>query len=263
MGAALRFFRRYPIPVFGFLFFLLVLAPTTSFYPLADFAAERRLYLPAIGFYLTALWALSQALEQRIATAYATLAGVLAVFGVATAQRAAVWSDDVRLWRDTVTKSPEKERPRTWLGRVYYQHGMRPEALAAWTEAEKYVKPKSPQEAYLLTNLGLIHSSLKQYDEAVRRYREALALRPGDGRIWSQLAVALIRAGRKQEGWQAFEEAFKRRKTPEMYKLRGQEYFLEGDYDKAVRDFESALELLPDDSETQRNLDVARKAASR
>ncbi len=263
VAAALRFHRRFALPVFGFLFFLLTLAPTTSFYPLADFAAERRLYLPAIGFYLAVLWAISKVFASRGAMAYLALAGVSAVFGAGTAQRAAVWSSDARLWEDTVSKSPEKERARTWLGRVYYQQGRLPEALNAWLQAEKHVEPQSQQHAYLLTNLGLVHASLKQYDESVRRYRQALAINGRDGRIWSQLAVALIRDGRKEEGWRAFETAFERRITPEMHKLRGQEHFQEGRFAEAVYDFERALELMPDDPVTQRNLAVARRQAAK
>ena len=261
VGAALRWHRRLPIPVFGLLFFLLTLAPTTSFYPLADFAAERRLYLPAIGFYLAVLWTAGRLFASRVATAYVALAAALVVFGAGTTRRAAVWSDDMRLWEDTVSKAPEKERARTWLGRIYYQRSRLPEALNAWLQAEKYVKPQSQQHAYLLTNLGLVHASLKQYDESIRRYQQALAINGEDGRIWSQLAVALIRAERNDEGWDAFEKAFERRNTPEMHKLRGQEHFQAGRYDEAVFDFERALALLPDDPVTQRNLEVARRAA--
>ncbi len=261
--AAVWFHKRAPLPVFGFLLFLLVLAPTTTFFPLADFAAERRLYLPSIGFYLALLWGATRIFEPGAAAARAVFAAVLAVYSLGAFQRAGVWADEVRLWEDAVSKSPQKERPWTWLGRAYFEAGNQAQAQNAWARAAELVEPGSDQEAFLYSNLGLLEARSQRWDRAIAYYNQAIAAADFEPTLYAQLAVAQIRAGRPEEGWQSFEAGAEKEwlLSAQYYILRGQEYFQIGEYEKAVRDFEDALERQPDDPETAQNLQVARRAA--
>jgi tetratricopeptide (TPR) repeat protein len=81
--------------------------------------------------------------------------------------------------------------------------------------------------------------------------------------LYAQLAVAQIRAGHPEEGWKSFEKGaeMKYLVSSQFFILRGQEYFQIGEYEKAIRDFESALAFQPDDLDTQKNLEIARRAA--
>lgn len=261
-AACAYFHRKTPLPVFGALLFFLILGPTTSFYPLTDFAAERRLYLPAIGFFLVVLWGAATLAQAKPKAAYAALGAVALIYSGVTLQRALVWSDEILIWQDTVSKSPEKERPWTWLGRVYNTRGLHMEAAGAWMRANELVRKGSPQHAYLLNNLGLVHAQLGKYDEAIRYYRQAIELRPREGRFWGQLAVAQIHSGREEEGWVSFERAFQHRISPELLLLRAQEYFQVERYADAAADFEQALRFRPEDPEIQKNLETARHAAA-
>ena len=265
LAAAVWFHKRAPLPVFGILLFLLVLAPTTTFFPLADFAAERRLYLPAVGFYLALLWALTRVFEPGSAGAKWMLAALAAVYSFGTFQRAQVWSNEVALWSDAVAKSPNKERPWTWLGRAQFQAGNQAEAQSAWSRAAELVEPDSEQEAFLYSNLGLLEARNKRWDRAIDYYSRAIATIQYEPTLYAQLAVAQIRAGREEEGWKSFEAGaqWKRRLNAQYFSLRGQEYFQIGQYEKAAEDFENALRFQPDDLEVQNNLRVARRAAGK
>ena len=55
LAAASIFHRRYPLACFGFLVFVILLAPTSSIIPIKDPIAERRVYLPMIGLLLILL----------------------------------------------------------------------------------------------------------------------------------------------------------------------------------------------------------------
>jgi len=103
----------------------------------------------------------------------------------------------------------------------------------------------------------------KRWERAIEYYSRAIATIQYEPTLYAQLAVAQIRAGREEEGWKSFETGaqWERRLNAQFYILRGQEYFQIGEYEKAARDFESALAFQPDDLETQKNLEIARRAA--
>lgn len=263
VGASIWFHRRAPLAVFGVLFFLVTLAPTSSFIPVADFAAERRMYLPAIGFFLALLWALAKLVDQRSRAPYWAVGALLLAYAGGTWARAGVWADELQLWQDAAAKSPDKERPWTWVGRIYSQRGERLKAQQAWERAEQVVEQGTEEHAFLLGNLGLAAAQAKDYDQAIRYYQRAVEMFEAAPQIWAQMAVAQMRAGKSEEGWKSFERAmvYRGRLGPEVYKLRGQELYQAGRYAEAAQDFQAALEYVPDDEEARHNYEVARRAA--
>ena len=91
-------------------------------------------------------------------------------------------------------------------------------------------------------------------------YQRAIKINDRVPEFWAQMAVAQLRLGRKKEGFESFREAFKtRRLSPEIYLLRGQEYFLLGDYRRAALDFAQAVEMRPEDESARRNLEAAER----
>ena len=183
---------------------------------------------------------------------------LVVAYAAGTYTRSRVWSDELLLWQDAVTKSPDKYRPANNLGRAYDERGEYATAAKYWRQAEKLVPAGSKDHAYLLGNLGLAHARLKDYRRALDYYESAIKIAPRVPEFWAQLAVAQLRLGRKEEGFESFGEAFKRRRrSPEIYLLRGQEYFLLGDYQRAANDFEQAVKMRPEDQRAQRNLQAA------
>ncbi len=261
-AAVIYYHRRFPLICFGVAFFFLLLAPTSSFFPIADFAAERRLYLPLLGILIAACTAMARFVRPHPGTAWAAVAVLTAVYSVGTYQRAAIWADPIALWQDTVTKSPHKERPWSWLGKVYNDTGLHAQAVQAWQQGEKYVKPDSSEQAHLFNNLGLGYANLGDRARAIEYYEKAVAIRPMVAQFWANLAVAQLRVGREEEGWKSFERAVetsirRRDLQPGVFRLRGQEYYQRGRYAEAKQDFERVLTLTPEDAVARRNLRAA------
>ena len=257
-AATLYYRRRAPMVTFGALFFFVALAPTTSFLPLLDFAAERRLYLPSIGFFLAALAPVLWIFARSSRSAYVGLAAVLAIYAVGTFQRSRVWSDDLVFWHDTAEKSPRKRRPLSWLGKLYSDRSVHDRALHYWEQAEKLVEPGSRAHGFLLMNLGVSAANVSDSARAVEYYRKAAAILPRQSILWANLAVAQLRLGREEEGWQSFEQAIKmNRRVPEVYLLRGQELYRRGRYAQAADDYKFLLLLRPKDALAARNLQLA------
>ena len=260
VGTAFHLRRRDPLMSFGILFYLAVLAPSTSFYPLLEFAAERRMYLPSIGFFLVFVLIVSRIAGAAARAKLAALGGLLLIYSWGTYERSRLWGDDLALWHDTAEKSPRKYRPLTWIGKLYDERGRGQDAAYYWEKAEKLAEPGSKDHGFLLSNLGVANAKQKNYAKAAKYYRRSLEILPKEEVIWANFAVTQIRLGRVKEGWSNFRKALKLNPSqPEIYVLRAQESYQRGLYANAVSDLETALQMRPEDESVRRNLQAARQ----
>lgn len=145
----------------GVLWFLALLAPTSSVVPLADPMMEHRVYLASAGILLAAV-ALAALAARRVfpaarAAALASAAVVAAgALAWATHARAEVWADAVRLWEDAAAKSPGKSRALVNLGNARYRRGDLEGALRAYERGLALGDPR----ADLRQNMGNVLLSL-------------------------------------------------------------------------------------------------------
>jgi Flp pilus assembly protein TadD len=259
VGAAIRFRNRWPLVSFGVLFFFLTLFVTSSFYPLLDYAAERRLYLPSIGFLVAALGLVVNRWGETRGVVVG-LALVTAVYGAGTYQRNQVWADPLELWRDTAEKSPGKWRAFNNLGREYSDDKQFAAAAKAYQTAVELasVNRANPEDrAELMSNLGSTYANRGLYTQAVAIYQEALKVRES-ARLWTNLGVAEVRMGRP-EGWEKLQKAIEMDPMAwEPHMARGGLYYLLKQYDEAIREYERVLRLLPDHPDALYNLKAAR-----
>ncbi len=121
----------------GIGWFYIALLVESSFMPIIDLLFEHRLYLPSAGAFV----ALSAAVVGLAGTgeqpSRAGLRGVLLltgtalVFTAATIKRNQVWRDEVTLWEDVTSKSPNLSRPWNNLGYAYLKRKEPAKALPA------------------------------------------------------------------------------------------------------------------------------------
>jgi tetratricopeptide (TPR) repeat protein len=232
--------RRFPLASYGFLLFLLLLAPTSSVMPIADPLAERRLYLPMIGLLLAAMDFLRR-WKAPPRTVAAAMVALLVVEGALAHRRNEVWSSDLALWTDSVAKSPNKSRPHFQLGFAYFSHGRCAEALAEYQTAARL----SPPEYRLLTNLGMAHGCLDQWAPALEEFRQAQPLRNGP-HVWALIGLAEAKLGHREQALAAFDTAEKLGAAYDTtYAYRGDLYAAAGDWAAADREYRRALALNP------------------
>jgi tetratricopeptide (TPR) repeat protein len=201
IGAAIYFRRRYPLAAYGFLVFIILLAPTSSFVPIKDPFVERRLYLPMIGLLLIIVDGLRRLRVPPKALA-GVLAAVLLVAGVLTYQRNQVWSAATPLWEDTIAKNPRNWRAHFQLAYAYYQQGRCTEAVQHYETVAKLEKPDSR----LLIDWALAYDCLHQWDPALEKLRAAAKLDPS-AHVYSQIGMELAKAGKRTEAMQALDTA--------------------------------------------------------
>ncbi|GAB4483109.1 MAG: tetratricopeptide repeat protein [Thermodesulfovibrionales bacterium] len=184
---------------FGIFWFFITLAPESGMMPIIDVIFEHRLYLPSIGFFIALAATVGAAGEglrrwndhAQTALACAVAAMTLIMAGAAYA-RNSVWLDELRLWSDTVEKSPAKARPRHNVGLAYAKQGRTDEAIREFRTALR-IKPDLAGAHY---DLGVAYGSLGMIDAAIREYQAVLMLLPDSAEARNNLGLAYIDQGR-------------------------------------------------------------------
>ncbi len=193
--------KRRPVPGFVGAWFFAILAPSSSFVPVASQTmAEHRMYLP-LAAPLVLLGAGLHAWLGRGAAAVCL--GLAAVGGIVTVVRNADYATDHRLWADTVVKRPFSARAHHNLGLAEFNRGNLEKAAGHLRDALA-LAPKSPETHF---NLGLVLGRLNRPTEAITSYERALELEPGLVAAHNNLANALAAAGRVTEAGRHHAEA--------------------------------------------------------
>ena len=251
-GAALYFRRRYALAAYGFFAFLILMAPTSSFVPILDPVAERRLYLSMIGLLFIVLEFLRRADVTRPKW-IAALAGVVLVAGAITHSRNFVWSDKVALWEDTAAKSPDKSRVQFQLAQAYFERGDCAKALPHYERSAQL----DPKEDRVFIDWGLDYDCLNQPDQALAKLRQAAALKP-TAHVYSQIGMIFGKQGKNTEALEALATAEKLDPNFEhTYVYRGDVHLSQGNAAAAVEDFRRALAINPRNQKASQDLGIA------
>jgi hypothetical protein len=173
---------------------LVLLLPSSSVFPAADLAADRRVYLPLLA------WAPAAALWlARWRTAF--LAPLVLLWVMLGMGRTAVWNDGRALWEEAAAQAPRKVRPKLQLAR----HLPPAQALALLAEAERL----APRDPAIATEQGRAWLAANQPAQALAAFGRALALEPGNARYRSNRGVALSLLGQTDAAARDFESALK------------------------------------------------------
>jgi len=81
-----------------------------------------------------------------------------------------------------------------------------------------------------------------EHERAVDAFSEALRLEPSNERVYNNLALALCKLGRYQEGLEAFKKGGD---EAVAYNNLGCVYMAEGKHKEAIEVFEKAIEIKP------------------
>ena len=179
-------------PGFWFIAGLILLLPSSSILPASDLAADRRMYLPMIGF--TACAAL---LLQRMRAA--VLAAALAMLIALSFARTEIWRTEESLWSDAAAKAPHKVRPKIQLARAVEP--------ARALELLKQAEGLAPGDPVIASDEGRIYLESGRPELAFTAFGRALALAPGSADALNNRGAALLAMGQRDAARQDFERA--------------------------------------------------------
>lgn len=251
--------RRDRLCAFGAVFLLLPILPVLYIpgLPIDDFAHDRYLYLPSIGFSLIVAslvrrlpWG-SKTVFGVPATQFATAAVLIIGLCVGTASQQIYWASDVLLFTHAVEVAPGSANAFNNLGVALTARGRMKEARFAFEQVIK----RNPNSAIALYNLGLGSFFDGDYSEADRYLSRAVKLAPLEADGWAVLAESQIHEDRFADAEASIRTAIQLRAFKPGYQrvlasaLEGQGKTLE-----ALKAAESELKRDPADPQTQQLL---------
>jgi protein O-mannosyl-transferase len=234
--ASIRAVRRRSVIGFLACWFFLILAPTSSFLPVAGQPiAENRVYLPLAAVSVAVVMGTFHVLRTR--SHVAVLASAMS-FMALTLSRNTMFQSPLLLWADTVAKRPNTSRAWSYYGNALVQAGRHDEAIKCFETALRlraYWYPHlslacvllgqqrtqdaiphlvaainlNPKEPASYMNLGTAMFQLGRSAEALQYYDQALRVRPGYPDAQANMAIVLARLGRMTEAIALFEQTLR------------------------------------------------------
>lgn len=231
----------------------------SSILPISDLMTERRLYSATLSIALLIpvlfYFAVSKFKEQRNKKyVIPVLLSLITVsFAVATVQRNKVWKNELTLWNDSVSRSPEKFRPNYNVAEALKKAGDSDLALEYYQKAYKL----NPRSYGVCNNIGTIYAQKKDNESAQKYFLEALRLNPKYPRAMNNLANLYFRTNKLQQAEELYIMATSYDKNfLEPYINLGLLYMITEKYQHAKISYRKALSIDPGNQQAKENLKV-------
>ena len=206
LAATLVALRRWSAAGFLGASFFLILAPSSSFVPIAvQPMAEHRMYLPLAAIVTIVVLALHSWLRRGSWLVFAVLAGGLIM---ATTARNEDYRSARALWSDSVAKHPSSARAHGQLADALTAEGRLADALGHYDEAIRLEQFAPAGGRNLLgefhINRGNVLLAARRTAEALRAYEDALHFDPARLLAHYNLGCVLMEADRLPEAAEQF-----------------------------------------------------------
>ena len=187
LGVMILAFKRMSAARAGFwlLAAIVLLLPSSSVFPVADLAADRRMYLPVL------------ALAAALALSVPRLEYALVVLVALSGWRTWHWLDAERFWR--VQAADGTPRSIVQLARVV--------DAAEATRLLEQAKENSADDPLIASELGRVYLGAGAADKALAEFGRALSLAPNNPQALSNRGVALLMLKQADAARMDFERA--------------------------------------------------------
>jgi protein O-mannosyl-transferase len=256
LAATIWAWRRQPAASFAGAWFFIILIPTSSFIPIADLAAEHRMYLSLAAAVALAVAGLFLAMRRLGVPAMAWAAGAVMalLLTVLTARRNLDYASELAIWQDTVDTSPGNPRAQYDLAHSLEVENRPQEAIAHYQKALE----EKPDYVDALNNLGHVLSVSGKPQDAAVYLQRAIQLKPGLAEAHFNLGYADAQQGSIKDAIAQLEEAVRIKPDfGEAHNNLGIALAMDGRTREAIDHWQQALKLDPDSADTHNNLAYA------
>jgi tetratricopeptide (TPR) repeat protein len=240
--------KRHPWFLFGWLWYLVMLAPVIGILQVGSQAhADRYTYLPHTGLYVIVAWGaaeLARALPSPTRSiALGSLAAIaLGILTFSARQQASYWQDSTTLWTHTLAVASDSVTARINLGNADLENGKLGDAMDQFRAALR-ISPDNPDAnvsyGYILTQKG-------RAAEALPHFLNALAVAPDHPLAHNDLGIVLAQQGNLDEAISHFRTALQLKPVyPEASYNLGNALSQKGASGEAISQYQEALRADP------------------
>jgi Tfp pilus assembly protein PilF len=249
-GGRLRALWR--IVGFGGIWFFVTLSVESSIVPITDVIFEHRLYLPSVGFFLSAVMICINYSKRVRSTSFkraaivVCAAIVVVTLSAATYARNRVWSSERLIWEDVLAKRPGNARGHAMIGAILAESGNVDEAISQFKTAIR-LKPDYA-DAYIC--LGSAYTEKGLPEEGYQQFLKAMDLGTMDFESRSHLMNVIgnynLRKGAIELAIYYYQMAISLTpNVPDIHYNLSQAYKTKKMMPEAVAEFSKAVELDP------------------
>ena len=258
--------RRMPYAAAGWLWYVGTLVPVIGIVQVGSQAmADRYTYIPFIGLTVAIVWSLRDAAARlRLPRPVLVAAGgaILLASAYGTWRQLGYWKDAPSLFRHGIEVTNGNFLAHNNYGVELLRLGKTEESRAEFARAVEI----NPAHVDSWSNYGIVLRMLGRYDEAERALERGLALAPRDAKMHYNLAVALALQKRYPEAFEHFESALREApanpETHLSYSNALSNYGVtlseSGRHAEAIRCYERALSVNPQNDAARKNLELDR-----
>jgi Flp pilus assembly protein TadD len=194
-----RLIKRQPYLMVGWLWFLGILVPVIGILQAGSQSmADRFMYLPIVGLSIAVVWGVTDLLESRRSASYwgPSLAGIaLLLFSIAAYRQAGYWRDSRTLFERTLAVTEDNFLIENNMALIMAEAGRHEDAIKFYRNAIA-VQPEVPEPHVNIAQELMISG---KPDEALIQLTEALRLKPNLPLAHMDLALLLAGGGKMEE----------------------------------------------------------------
>ncbi len=194
----LKFWRRFPYLLFGWLFYLGTLVPVIGIVPAGPQAmADRYAYVTFIGLFIMLAWGGNDLLKKYVSRTFIAAAGlaVIVLLIIPAHCQVKTWENSYTLWKRALAVAKENYIPHKNLSVYLLNNNRDDEGIY---HVRRAIELKG-NDAGLYNNLGMALFKVGKRDEAFSAWHKALELDPGNIRAVANLAKAYLTVGKMDE----------------------------------------------------------------
>ncbi len=244
---AWRFRERCPYLIFGWLWYLITLAPALDLLHVdGQGMADQNSYLPQIGLLIALSWGaadLTRHWQFRGVLLGSGAALLLFVFMRLSWLQAELWQSGESLWGQALAVAPRNPLAHDFLASYYARQGQHDEALDHYELALR----DNPDLFFAHFNLANLLAQHGEPDKAVEHFQAAIKIDPRSALAHHDLAAVFIGQGRLDDATQHLKISLEI--DPRLAKSHHDLAIVlasQGRIDDALARFERALQIEPD-----------------
>ena len=203
-GIVLR--RKRPYFITGWLWYLGMLVPVIGVIQVGwQGRADRYTYLPQIGLYVLAAWAVADLSASWRRQRQIAAVGAAILLGALTWRawnQASFWRNSETLWTHTLAVTSDNDVAENNLGIIFLGRGQMDEAISRFQTAVDL----RPENAPAHDNLAKAFLQKGQVADAMLHYRKLLEIQPDNVEARNILGTVLIQQGRVREAIEQWQE---------------------------------------------------------